>query len=135
MNGNDDDPCVLDSCFCMNFLNRRIIALPKGLLYISRITRMELLAKPEYKTDKAAERAALNFIDGITVVPITGETEDSAITIRRENVAVKLPDAIIAATALVLGVTLASCDSRLVSQLKGGIPMLNAIYKQPLALQ
>jgi predicted nucleic acid-binding protein len=118
----------------MNFLNKRITALPKGLLYISRITRMELLAKPEYKTDKAAERNALDFIDGMTAVPITGEIEDSAINIRRDNAAVKLPDAIIAATALMLGVTFVSCDGRLVSQLRSGIPVLNAIYKRPLSL-
>jgi predicted nucleic acid-binding protein len=117
----------------MNFLNKRITALPKGLLYISRITRMELLAKPEYKTDKAAEWNALDFIDGMTVVPITGEMEDSAIKIRRDNVAVKLPDAIIAATALMLGVTFVSCDGRLVSQLRSGFPVLNAIYKRPLS--
>jgi predicted nucleic acid-binding protein len=116
----------------MNFLNKRITALPKGLLYISRITRMELLAKPEYKTDKAAERDALDFIDEMTIVPITGEIEDSAINIRRENTAVKLPDAIIAASALVLGVTLASCDSKLVSQLKSGLPALHVIYQQAL---
>jgi predicted nucleic acid-binding protein len=119
----------------MNFLNKRIPALPKGLLYISRITRMELLAKPEYKTDKAAEQEALNFIGEVTVVPIAGEIEDSAIDIRREHIAVKLPDAIIAATALVMGVTLVSCDGRLVSQLNNGIPMLNAIYKQPLPVE
>jgi predicted nucleic acid-binding protein len=89
---------------------------------------MELPANPEYKTDKAAEREALDFIDGMTVVPITGEIEDGAINIRRDNAAVKLPDAIIAATALMLGVTLVSCDGRLISQLKSGFPVLNAIY-------
>jgi predicted nucleic acid-binding protein len=119
----------------MNFLNKRVTALPKGLLYISRITRMELLAKPEYKTDKAAERDVLDFIDEMTVVPISGEIEDCAINIRRENIAVKLPDAIIAAAALMLGVTLVSCDSRLVSQLKSSIPALSAIYKQPFPHQ
>jgi predicted nucleic acid-binding protein len=118
----------------MNFLNKRITALPKGLLYISRITRMELLAKPEYKTDTAAEQAALDFINEMTIVPITAEIEDTAIRLRRENTAIKLPDALIAATALFLGVMLVSCDSRLVTQVNSQIPSLYAVYKQPLPI-
>ncbi|GHT83988.1 hypothetical protein FACS1894137_06430 [Spirochaetia bacterium] len=135
MNGNDEEACVLDSCFCMNFLNKRLTALPKKLLYISLITRMELLAKPEYKDNKEAEHVALDFIAGMTVVPITDEIEDRTVAIRRENTAVKLPDAIIAASAVFLGLTLFSCDDSLVAQLCKAAPELSAIYEQPLPLE
>jgi predicted nucleic acid-binding protein len=101
VNGNDEVPCILDSCFCINFLNKRIATLPKGLLYISQITRMELLAKPEYKDNKEAEHKALDFIAGMTVVPINDEIEERTVAIRRDNTAIKLPDAIIAATAMI----------------------------------
>jgi predicted nucleic acid-binding protein len=111
----------------MNFLNKRITALPPGLLYISRITRMELLAKPEYKTDKAAEQKALAFIDEMTVIPITDEIEDTAIGIRRERTAIKLPDAIIAATALVIGAMLISSDSHLLNLNWPGLPVISGI--------
>ena len=133
MNGTDAG-CVLDSCFCMNFLNKRLTALPKGLLYISQITRMELLAKPEYRDNKKAEHEALDFIAGIMVVPITDEIEDHTVAIRLDNTAIKLPDAIIAASAFVLGVTLFSCDDSLVAQLNNAVPELPAIYEQPLPL-
>jgi predicted nucleic acid-binding protein len=132
MNGNDERACVLDSCFCINFLNKRLTALPKGLLYISQITRMELLAKPEYKVNKAAEYEALDFIAAMTVVPITDEIEDCTVKIRRENTAIKLPDAIIAASAVFLEAVLFSCDDNMVAQLSNAAPELSAIYEQPL---
>jgi predicted nucleic acid-binding protein len=119
----------------MNFLNKRLTALPKGLLFISLITRMELLAKPEYKDNKEAEQKALDFIAGMTVVPITDEIENRTVAIRRNNTAIKLPDAIIAASALVLGVTFVSCDDSLVAQLRNAVPELSAIYEQPLSLE
>jgi predicted nucleic acid-binding protein len=132
MNGNDEEACVLDSCFCINFLNKRLTVLPKKLLYISQITRMELLAKPEYKDNPEAEHEALDFIAGMTVIPITDEIEDCTIKIRRNNTAIKLPDAIIAASAFVFGTTLISCDDSLISQLRNAAPELSAIYEPPL---
>ena len=131
MSGNDETPYLLDSCLCMNFLNERITALPKGLLYISRITRMELLAKPEYKDNKEAERKALDFIAGITMVPLSDEIENLTVEIRRNKPAIKLPDAIVAATAYVLGIRLVSCDGRLIAQLADAVPELSAVYEQP----
>ncbi|MHC6203827.1 PIN domain-containing protein [Breznakiellaceae bacterium SP9] len=116
----------------MNFLNRRIIALPKGLLYISRITRMELPAKPEYKDNKEAERTALDFIAGITAVGLSDEIENRTVEIRRNKPAIKLPDAIVAASACVLGIRLVSCDGRLIAQLAHAAPELSAVYEQPL---
>jgi predicted nucleic acid-binding protein len=59
--GINDARNVLDSSFCINFLNKRLTELPEALLYISPVTRMEILAKPAYEYDKDAEQEAKDF--------------------------------------------------------------------------
>jgi predicted nucleic acid-binding protein len=61
------------------------------------ITEMELLSYPTL--DSAAESQIRSFLSEVTVVGLTRPVIDLAIRLRREQ-ALKLPDAVIAATAL-----------------------------------
>lgn len=113
MNGPTDGTFVLDSCTCMNFLNKKITSLPTNDLFVSIITEMEVLAKPDMSS--AEEWAVQAFLKSITIIPISDEIKREAIRIRREgSPRPKLPDAIVAATAVILGASLVTADERLI---------------------
>jgi predicted nucleic acid-binding protein len=96
----------------MNFLNKKIRSLPKGDLFVSVITRMEVLAKPDHTAE--SEKEARDFLEKLIVVPLLGTIERTATSIRREgSPRLKLPDAIIAATAIVLDAQLITTDEKL----------------------
>jgi predicted nucleic acid-binding protein len=96
----------------MNFLNRKILSLPKGVLFISVVSRMEILAKPDHTAESEKETSA--FLRTLTVVPLTAAIERAATYIRRAgSPRLKLPDAIVAATAVILNVSLVTADDRL----------------------
>ena len=93
-------------------------AIDNNEIVLSIINRMEILgfnAKP-------SELSLLTeFIDAVIVLPLTDEIADKTIDIRKSR-KIKLPDAIIAATAIIHDLTLVSRD-------KGfkGIPNLKYI--------
>ena len=105
---------VFDSCVCMNFLNERLGAFPDGKCFISVITRMEILANP--KQTAQTLRKAENFLQGIYVIPLTDEIERIAVEIRRSgSPRPKLPDAIVAATAIAFNAELVTQDNKLLA--------------------
>lgn len=81
-------------------------AIDNNEIVLSIINRMEILgfnAKP-------SELSLLTeFIDAVIVLPLTNEIADKTIDIRKSR-KIKLPDAIIAATAIVHDLTLVSRD-------------------------
>lgn len=101
------------------------LALQSGLTLsragVSQITRMELLGFPAITpAEEQATRALLNLCQ---VIGISDEIEAQAIRLRRSG-GLKLPDAIIAATALVTGGRLLTLDQRLAKAMlaPGGQP-------------
>jgi predicted nucleic acid-binding protein len=76
---------------------------------ISIITFIETLANPNMTI--AEEATARDFLSGCAVIDITPEIREKAILIRRSGKKLKLPDAIIAATALELKSILLSTDT------------------------
>ncbi|MBV6441371.1 MAG: type II toxin-antitoxin system VapC family toxin [Haliscomenobacteraceae bacterium CHB4] len=76
-------------------------------IYVSAITEMELLGYPGI-TQTEAERIH-NFLNDCQLVEINADVRKKAIEIRRLH-NLKLPDAIIAATALHLNLPLISAD-------------------------
>jgi predicted nucleic acid-binding protein len=112
MNGQTDTRFVLDSCACINFLNKKIPSLPLGDLFISVMTRMEILAKPDHTAE--SEKEARDFLKKVMVVPLLGAIESVATAIRRKgSPRPKLPDAIVAATAVILDAQLITTDEKL----------------------
>lgn len=82
---------------------------------MSQITRMELLGFPGITP--AEEHVMQTFLHATTVIAIDHEVEKQAIALRRQH-SIKLPDAIIAATALVKNLRLLTLDQALVQVLR-----------------
>jgi predicted nucleic acid-binding protein len=76
--------------------------------FVSVITKLEVLGWPDILP--ADEKRIGEFISGLTVLPLDATVEAETIQIRRKT-ALKLPDAIIAATAIVSGAEVVSTDS------------------------
>jgi predicted nucleic acid-binding protein len=110
MNGTN---IVFDTCAVINILNGRYdistlgINIGKAKLLTSVIVRMELLAKPDLSAEE--ERDIREFLNDLTVVPLDEAVEQKAVEIRRAK-STKLPDSIIAATAVVLDAVLLTND-------------------------
>jgi len=90
-------------------------------LRVSSITRMELLGFPGITP--AEEKKIQHFLSFIEVIPITTAIEDQAIQIRRLK-EIKLPDAIIVATAIDAKGILMTTDKRL-SKLRLKVEMID----------
>jgi predicted nucleic acid-binding protein len=86
------------------------INVDEARLLTSVIVRMELLAKRDMSDDE--ERDILEFLDDLTVIPLNEAIEKKAIEIRRTT-KLKLPDAIVAATSIVLDAVLLTDDKHL----------------------
>jgi predicted nucleic acid-binding protein len=101
------------------FLTTRGNVIPSGLendldeadLFISVITEIELFAKPELPSDE--EKNLRVFLsDRISIIDLTNEIKKEVIALRRST-KYKLPDCIVAATAIVLNATLLTADVKL----------------------
>jgi predicted nucleic acid-binding protein len=107
---------VFDTCAVIKLLDQQYdlnllgINVDKAQLLTSVIVRMELLSKRNITKDE--ERDIKEFLDELIVVPIDREIEQKAIEIRRTT-SVKLPDSIIAATAIISNAVLLTDDHHL----------------------
>lgn len=102
---------VLDTNIALYLLNNRLEQpLPPGVYFASFITEMELLSYPQL-TDAQIQEVR-NFLSSLTLVTLDDEIKDLAIQWRRQY-KLKLPDAIIVATALHLQATLLTNDQQL----------------------
>jgi predicted nucleic acid-binding protein len=117
-----DKPCfVLDSTTVINHLNKKLdieaflTALPEqeAEKIISPVTFMEVLAKSDMTEE--SEQEARRFLSACKIEDISPAIREETIAIRRANPKKKLPDCIIAATAIVLKATLLSNDIHLLN--------------------
>jgi predicted nucleic acid-binding protein len=105
---------VLDSNSVINYLNKRLDLdailkpCPNCEKKISVITFIETLAWPDMTPEK--EREARAFLSGCTVVELAPDICEEAVKIRRAK-KLRLPDSVIAATAVVLKAPILSNDS------------------------
>jgi predicted nucleic acid-binding protein len=76
--------------------------------FVSVITKLELLKFPGITGEEEAR--ILDFLDMVPVLPLTAAIEDETIAISRAT-KLKLPDAIIGATAVVYGAAVVTSDS------------------------
>lgn len=102
---------LFDTNVVLYFLGGRLLEpLPPGLSFISVITEIELLSYPSLSAEE--ETHVRNFLSKIAIIGLDPEIKETAITFRRQY-HLKVPDAIIAASAKVLHATLLTNDSSL----------------------
>jgi len=123
MNASD---FVLDSSVIIGHLNHNIDVddflmniTSDAVKIISIITYMEILAKPDMTP--LAEQEALAFLGSCKIENISTAITDETIKLRRSNPKRKLPDCIIAATAVVQKATLLSNDPHLINLVWPGL--------------
>lgn len=95
--------------------SRRILA---GECSYSAITRMELLGF--HRITQEEESLIKQKLEHFDCLPLTRGIEDAVISLRQSR-KIKLPDAIIAATALCSGVELLTLDQHLLTVVHTGI--------------
>lgn len=103
--------------------NRLTHPLPTGKYLVSVITEMELLSYPSMS--EGEEIIVRDFLDKITVVGLDDNIKELAIAFRK-NYKLKLPDAIVAATAKSLNANLLTNDMKLRS--------LTEIYSESVSI-
>jgi len=109
---------VFDTCAIIKLLDRQYdltalgIDLQKSRFLTSVMVRMELMAKRNLSTYE--EFGIREFLSDLTVVPLDDAIEQEAVEIRRAT-SVKLPDCIVAATAIVLDAVFLTDDDRLLN--------------------
>jgi len=112
------DHFVLDTNAVIYLLNDRMASsLPNGVYSVSIITEMELLS---FSGLSVAEEVKIHeFLNVINRLPISAAVRDQAIYLRRKY-RLKLPDAIIGASALTEQATLVTNDQtfRFIEELK-----------------
>jgi len=81
--------------------------LPKGEFCISFVTELEILSYPSLLPEE--EKKLKKLLSEIPIIDINKEIKERTIEFRRKY-NLKLPDAIIAATAFILGTTLITND-------------------------
>lgn len=124
MNGN----YLFDTNSTLYYLQGRedwiefIDALPVKHRFASVVTRMELLAYPGIEPNE--ENGIRSFLSDVAVIPLTEEIETMTIAIRRHT-RIKLPDAVIVATAIVLDASLLTSDQQLVNLEWPGLTVVN----------
>jgi predicted nucleic acid-binding protein len=92
----------------------RAAHIPLSDCAVSVITRLEVLGWPKMTVE--AERLAKRFLGGLTVLPLSEAIENTTITLRRTH-SIKLPDAIILATAKAHQLPLITLDKALAKQI------------------
>jgi predicted nucleic acid-binding protein len=116
--GMTENRFVLDTNAVI-FLTTRGNVIPSSLendldeadLFISVITEIELFAKPELPSDEE-DNLRVFLADRTSIIDLTNEIKKEVIALRRSTKH-KLPDCIVAATAIVLNATLLTADVRL----------------------
>ena len=102
---------LLDTNVALYLLGGRLATpLPAGEYAISVITEMELLAWPSLTAQE--EQRVREFLQQLTVCELTASIRARAVTLRKRH-NVKLPDAVVCATAMELNVELWTNDKTL----------------------
>jgi hypothetical protein len=102
---------LLDTNIVLYFFGGRLLnPLPSGQYFISVITEIELLSYPSLHLKE--ETQIIDFLNKITIIGIDSNIKNFTITFRKQY-KLKLPDAIIAATAKSINAILFTNDVRL----------------------
>jgi predicted nucleic acid-binding protein len=108
---------VLDTAIAIDLLNglpssKSIkVKLEKAKVYVSIVTRIEMLSFPNITPE--IESLIKHFLKSVQVVPLNRKVLRNTILLRRSK-KLKIPDSIIAATALSLQATVVSRDDHFI---------------------
>jgi predicted nucleic acid-binding protein len=109
---------VLDTNVALYLLGGRLVnPLPIGAFYISVISEMEMLSYSAIADDEMVR--VQEFLSKVTIVGLSENIKNEAIVLRKKY-RLKLPDAIVCATTLVVKARLLSNDAQL-----GRVPEIN----------
>jgi predicted nucleic acid-binding protein len=105
---------IFDSNAVINFANKKPNAFPLDALIVSHKCATSFIVKLETLgfsgLTETAEILTLDLLSKLPILPMNDAIEAETIKIRRRT-KLKLPDAIIAATAIVIGAELVSSDT------------------------
>lgn len=102
---------LLDTNVALYLLGGRLAApLPTGSYGVSVITEMELLAWPSLTTEE--EKRVCEFLGQLVICELTPSIRTRAVQLRRQQ-HLRLPDAVVCATAMEFGVELWTNDTTL----------------------
>lgn len=102
---------LIDTNIVLYHLGGRLAEpIPGGEHAISAITELELLSWDEL--DATGEAAIRAFLNAVERIDLTEQVRVAAVQLRRQS-RLKLPDAIIAASAMTSNATLLTADERL----------------------
>ena len=119
---------LLDSNFLIDFMNgvdfatRYFKTIVGEKRYISVVTKIELLSFTEHSSEK--ERDVRQFLERFHIVPLREPVEELTVALRRATRR-KLPDAIIAASAVHIDATLVTSDKQLAKPSFPGLRVVN----------
>ncbi|GHV81027.1 hypothetical protein AGMMS49944_28180 [Spirochaetia bacterium] len=122
-NVSDAGKIVFDTNWIINFVKGKVdeASFLGTTRHISVITRIELYGYPGISPKERAD--ITRFLLGVAVAPLDDEVEQQAIEVRRKYCR-KTADAVITATAIVLGATLVSGDGHLTKKKIPGLPVI-----------
>lgn len=104
---------MLDTNAVLYFLGGCVASnLPEGEYFVSVITEIELLAYPSLNNEEEVRIKA--FLQDVVVIEFPLQVKTHTIDLRKRH-NLKLPDAIIAATALAMNATLLTNDQKLLA--------------------
>ncbi len=119
---------LLDTNAILYLLSGRLAELlAAGKYFVSVITEMELLSYPLLDTEQ--ESHIQGVLSKVMILDLNNEIKKTAIKIRRAH-GLKLPDAIIAATTMVINAELLTNDRKL--QSVPGITVRSLVLKDAL---
>ena len=129
MNGKLPDKVVFDTNALLGFLKKYggffdVSALfPETDLFVSEITEIELLSFWNISAQEEAD--ILRLLSDVVIIPVIPEIKRETIAFRRAS-RCKTPDAIIAATAIILDAVLVTQEIKLSSVVYAGLTTYKA---------
>jgi predicted nucleic acid-binding protein len=129
MAGQLPDRVVFDTNALLGFLKKHggyfdiSAKFPDSDLFISEITEIELLSF--WNISPKEEADILRLLSDVVIVPVLPEIKSKTIAFRRASRS-KTPDAIIAATAIIMDAVLVTQEAKLSSVIYSGFTTYNA---------
>lgn len=95
--------------------------IPDGEYFVSVITEMELLSYPQLSSSE--EALIMGFLKQVSIIGLSDQVKHETIALRRQK-QIRLPDAVIVATAIAASATVLTRDKQLVKMFRGIVQLV-----------